>query len=62
VTEDEFNMLLQIRNRHTALEQECKEKGIPVDDVKHYWYKGENFSINETGARDNDLSVFVCLN
>jgi hypothetical protein len=22
----------------------------------------ENFSINETGARDNDLSVFVCLN
>jgi hypothetical protein len=22
----------------------------------------ENFSINETGARDNDLSVFICLN
>ena len=46
ITEDEFNMLLQIRNRHTALEQECKDKGIPVEDVKHYWYKGENFSIN----------------
>jgi len=30
---------------HEALRDECKKKGIPVEDVSHYWYKGKHFSI-----------------
>ena len=33
-------------NRHQALEGQCKEIGIPVDNVSHYWHKGKHFSIN----------------
>lgn len=50
ITEDEYNILLDIRQRHKALNQECEAIGIPVGDVKHYWYKGENFSINVKNA------------
>jgi hypothetical protein len=42
----EVEILHDIRNKHEALKRECDEKGIPVEDVKYYWYKGENFSIN----------------
>lgn len=31
---------------HLALSAECKEIGIPVESVNHYWYKGKNFSIH----------------
>lgn len=34
---------------HSALEEECEKVGIPKDDVNHYWYKGENFSIHVKG-------------
>jgi hypothetical protein len=33
-------------NDHEALEKECEAIGIPVEDVKNYWHKGEHFSIN----------------
>ena len=33
-----------------ALIQECEAVGLPVDDVKQYWYKGERFSINLRGG------------
>lgn len=33
-----------INNR--ALFEECESAGIPIDDVKYYWYKSEKFSIN----------------
>jgi hypothetical protein len=46
ITDFEWTVIQELRNRHEALTQECKEKGIPVEDVKHYWYKGDNFSIN----------------
>lgn len=46
VTSDEMDILNQIRERHQALAIECEEKGIPIEDVKYYWHKGENFSIN----------------
>jgi hypothetical protein len=46
VTEDEYQVIKQLRERHEALQRECEEKGIPIEDVKHYWYKGDNFSIN----------------
>lgn len=46
ITEEEYSILQKIRSNHEALQAECEEKGIPIEDVKHYWYKGENFSIN----------------
>jgi hypothetical protein len=33
-------------NDHDALQSECEAVGIPAEDVKNYWYKGKNFSIN----------------
>lgn len=33
------------RRQHTALAKECDDKGIPIDDVRHYWHKGKHFSI-----------------
>jgi len=46
VNAQEYEILSDIRNKHEALVRECQEKGIPVEDVKYYWYKGEQFSIN----------------
>lgn len=43
---EEVEIIHDIRDKHEALKKECLEKGIPVEDVKYYWYKGENFSIN----------------
>lgn len=41
ITEDEYNLILS----HRALVSECEEKGVPVEDVKHYWYKSKDFSL-----------------
>ena len=30
---------------HFALAAECSDVGIPLDSVKHGWYKGEHWSI-----------------
>ena len=46
VTEEEYNVIVELRKRHEALSKECEEKGLPIENVNHYWYKGENFSIN----------------
>ena len=46
LSQEEFDVIQELRNKHTALSQECSEKGIPVEDVKNYWYKGKHFSIN----------------
>jgi len=35
---------------HEALSEECNTVGLPIEDVKQYWYKGEHFSINLKGA------------
>jgi len=40
---DEFHAS---QERHLALAKECKDNGIPLSDVNHYWWKGENFSIH----------------
>jgi hypothetical protein len=36
----------KLKEEHAALSQECETVGIPIESVNHYWYKGENFSIN----------------
>lgn len=46
LSSEEYEVIKQLRQRHEALKRECEEKGIPIEDVKHYWYKGDNFSIN----------------
>jgi hypothetical protein len=51
ITEAEFDILKDIRSQHEALSEECEKQGIPVQDVKHYWFKGEHFSINVKGAQ-----------
>ncbi len=40
----------QRKGVHTALNQECENIGIPKEDVNHYWYKGEHFSIHVKNA------------
>lgn len=45
ITDEELQLIYRLRERHKALETECKEKGVPLEDVKHYWYKSEQFSM-----------------
>ena len=45
VTLDEFAIIKEYRDKHEALLKECEEKGIPKDEVKHYWFKSEHFSL-----------------
>ena len=53
LTQDEFDLVKDYRNKHSALSTECDEKGIPINDVNYYWYKGEHFSINVRGKQAN---------
>jgi hypothetical protein len=39
------------KQQHPLLSAECDELGIPLDDVKHYWYKGKSFSIFVKGQQ-----------
>jgi hypothetical protein len=45
LTNDELDIIKEYRSKHEALELECIEKGIPKDEVKHYWFKSEHFSL-----------------
>ena len=47
---EEYTILQDIRNQHAALEAECQAQGLPIENVKQYWFKGEQFSINLRGA------------
>jgi hypothetical protein len=46
LTEEEYDIITQLREKHKALSEECEASGIPVEDVKYYWYKSDKFSIN----------------
>lgn len=67
MTDEEYELWNKIKdndfiiNQVNQLEEECNEAGIDVDDVKHYWYKSENFSIfanNPDTPIDNVLDKF----
>jgi hypothetical protein len=45
LSEEEYSLIQERRKEHEALAKECDEKGIPFNDVKHYWHKGQNFSL-----------------
>jgi len=34
-----------IKQQHSALAKECENVGLPIKDVKHYWFKGKHFSV-----------------
>jgi hypothetical protein len=57
-------------NFHKALDtgifDECERVGIDPEKVKHYWYKGKNYSINVKGAEegiqiDFDAIINSCI-
>lgn len=48
---------LSTTSEHSALEAECETVGIPLSDVNHYWYKGENFSIHVKGKQINYFDI-----
>ena len=43
-------MVLVAKNK--GIFDECEKVGIDPDQVKHYWYKGKNYSINVKGEND----------
>lgn len=51
LSEEEYKLFQKIKDNDfiveqlDLLEQECDKVGIDLEDVKHYWYKGDNFSI-----------------
>lgn len=45
LTKEEVSLIKDVRSNHKALTKESEKKGFPVGDVKHYWYKSEDFSI-----------------
>lgn len=57
VTAEEESIVYEFRNQHEALEKECEEKGIPKDEVKHYWFKSDRFSMFVKN-NDNSLEEF----
>lgn len=42
LNEEEYALI----TKHRALRKECDLRGIPMDDVNHYWYKGKHFSLH----------------
>jgi hypothetical protein len=44
---------LIIKRENKGVFDECESVGIDVDKVKHYWYKGEHYSINVRGEEQN---------
>ena len=41
----EYELFKAFRNQHSALIKECEDKGVPAENVAHYWYKSEKFSL-----------------
>ena len=46
LSQEEYDIIMQYRNRHQALANECDAQGIPVESVRQYWSKSKHFSIN----------------
>ena len=44
--EDAYREFIRLKKaQHRALEEECERAGLPIGDVRHYWFKSEEFSI-----------------
>ena len=40
-----WKLKLDLENKNPALLAECESVGIPIENVKHGWYKGKHWSI-----------------
>ena len=56
LTDDEEALLMKYRTQKSKLEDECNAAGIDPKEVKHYWYKGEHYSINVKGAENETFN------
>jgi len=51
LTDQEYELWLKVKDNEfikeqiSVVEQECNEAGIPLSDVKHYWYKSKRVSV-----------------
>lgn len=59
LNQEEWELVQAFRDKHKALVEECDTKGIPLESVNHYWFKGEHFSIHVKGAQTgyNELTA-----
>jgi len=53
LNEEEFGLI----KSHRALRSECDLKGIPMEDVNHYWYKGKHFSLHVKNKKDDPFKL-----
>ena len=45
--------------QHKALKIECDASGIPIENVKQYWYKSEKFSLMVRGGADINVQELM---
>lgn len=51
MSKEDYQMWLKVKGNEfiyeqlNLLQQECEAVGIPIEDVKHYWYKSDKFSV-----------------
>ncbi|NIS09843.1 MAG: hypothetical protein GWO07_14095, partial [Candidatus Dadabacteria bacterium] len=45
---------LERAKEHSALNEYCKDNGIPVESVGNYWHKGKHFSVH-VKQNENDI-------
>jgi hypothetical protein len=53
LTVEENEWLQKFRAQNKGLSDECDAVGIDLATVKHYWYKGKNYSINAKGNTED---------
>lgn len=64
LTKEEYQIILKYREEHQALIEECEAKGIPLSEVKHYWFKSERFSMfvnNKPAVSDRFIELIEAV-
>lgn len=61
LTEEEYKVVLEFRNKHSGLVAECESKGIDVNQVNHFWYKGKDYSIHAKNGGKSREEIFEWL-
>jgi hypothetical protein len=51
LSQQEYDLVMSHRDKHSALAKECDAVGLPVDKVSNYWYKGKHFSVHVKGEK-----------
>lgn len=59
LSDEESELITQFRGKNKGLSGECEAVGIDLDKVKHYWYKGEHYSINAKGIGEQDITEII---